>query len=398
MARTKGSKNIKKSQNIKVLNLSRYVENTPIIEDSGYDFVNWGKRNDFPYFLLKLYINSPIHSACVDFLVNGIVGNGIDYDKMSISDGEIVPNAYETWDELLRKLAFDLVVFNSFAIQIIKNKDNKTYSFFHQPFSTVRLGKKNEDGEIKKCYLCQEWKEWGKYGITEIEHLNYSDNLNLKMGKPYLMTYIGYNAIDSYYGYIPYTSIFNAIQADIKMTNFDLKSISNNFTPNGCLVLNQIDDEQERRMIINNVQEMFTDADNANNLMITFRNGNDDTPIEYIPFQSNASENVNIFSDNNNRTTNRIVSGHKIASKTLIGLSLDGNGFNSEADYLESAYKLTEKLTLTNLRNKLINSINVLFALNGIEQKIILKSLDFSIDKVDIEKIDNPQDEETQIM
>lgn len=402
MGRPRGSKNIKRMSYTTLIQLNKYIKNTPIINDEQpYDFVSWGKRNDFPNMLMDFYVNSPIHSACVDFLVNGIVGGGVDYEKMEMSDSELVPNCYENWNTVIERLAFDLVVFGGFAIQIIKNRNDKTYSFFHQPFNTIRFGKKNEDGEVKKVYLCKEWKEWSKYGIVEVEHLNTVDDLNLQSGKPYIITYTRYNPIDPYYPFIPYTSIFNAIQADIKMNQFDLKCIQNNFTPSGCLVLNQVEDEQERRNVIKNVQDMFTDSENASNLMITFKNGNEDNPISYIPFESNV-DGVNMFADNNDRTVNRIVLGHKIASKILIGLSLDGNGFNSEADYLESAFELTDKLVLSNLRKQLIGSLNTLFKLNGIEQELYLLPMTFKTRTIEkeanvVDEVVNPYNEDTQI-
>ena len=147
MARTLGAKNKPKTTNtVKVINLNKHIPNSPIINDiTPYSWVTFGKDNQYPTHLLNLYHNSIIHSACVDFLTNAIIGDGVDYAAMSIdNENELVPNYLESWDELLYKVAKDLVLFGGYAIQIIKNRNDKTYSFFHTPFSTLRFGKKDE--------------------------------------------------------------------------------------------------------------------------------------------------------------------------------------------------------------------------------------------------------------
>ena len=148
MARTKGAKNKPKNINtMKVINLNKNIANSPIINDNTpYGWVTYGKDNLYPTHLLELYHNSIIHAACIEFITNAIVGEGVDYEAMKLTDQ--VPNYIESWDEILYKIAKDLVLFNGYAIQIIKNRNDKTYSFFHVPFSTVRFAKKDENNEI----------------------------------------------------------------------------------------------------------------------------------------------------------------------------------------------------------------------------------------------------------
>lgn len=405
MARTVGSKNKPKFGNMtRVINLNKQIENTPIINDEGYtQYVTWGKNNNFPDMLLDLYHNSVIHNACVDFIANAIVGDGVDYDKMNLLGVEVVPNVYEDWDELIHKLAMDLAIFGGYALQVIKNKNDETYSFFHQPFSQVRFGKKNDEGEIKTAFLCKDWSNVAKYKPIEIELVNTTNDIRLKSGKVYLLTYANYNLFDEYYPNPHYSSAYDSIRGDIKLKDFDLNSVTNNFSPNGALVLNRVDDENERKQILRNIEEMFSGSNNANNMIVTFKNSDADSPVTFVPFTSNV-EGVNMFSDNNNRQTQRILSAHKIASKALIGLPLEGAGFASEASILEAAYNLTERLLIASLRRKLIGNLNVLFKMNGIDQKVVLKPLSFNLVDVDednaltdasryVEEVENPEDE-----
>lgn len=408
MARTKGALN-KQKGTLKTIQLNKYIENTPIVNsESCNEWVTWGQKNNFPTILLDLYHNSPTHSACVEFIVNAIIGKGINYEAIDGDTEELVPNYLEDWNELLTKVALDLVLFGGYAIQVLPNR-GEGYTFYHQPFSTVRFGKKNEDGEITKAYLCKDWTQTSKFKPIEIDVLNTTDDvIKTTKGKPYLMVYTSYNPFDEYYPQPKYSSALNAIKADCELQNYDLNSIQNLFTPSGMLTLNRCEDENERRTILKNIESMFSGSDNAGRILISFRTSDDDAPIQFTPFVANE-KGVNLFSDTSMRNINRIVTAHHIASKTLIGVNLDGNGFASEADVMESAYNLTEKLTIASFRKKIVNTMNVVFKLNGIDQTIELIPLSFNLvgindtninsrDKIDeVDKITNPSDEQEQL-
>lgn len=403
-----GSKNrVNTNNNFKIINLNKHIPNSPEINDkSAYNWVVYGRDNLYPIHLLDLYHNSIIHSACVDFLTNAIVGDGVDYKKMQINDkNEICPNYLESWDELLYKVAKDLVLFGGYAIQIIKNKNDKTYSFFHQPFSTVRFAKKDKNGEIKKAYLSEDWSNTTVNKPIEIDILNYTDDLNISLGKSYLLVYTTYNLFDAYYPAVHYASAIDAIRTDIEMKKFDYNATLNLFTPSGILTMNQVADDEERAMIIKNIEATFTGSDNANNIIISFRNNNEDRPVEFTPITNN-SDSINVFADTNERTINRILAAHKV-SKGLIGLSIDDAGFSSEGAILEAQYNLCNRLIVNNLRNKIINHINIILKLNGIEQELILKPLTFNIQKVEettvttqpeVEEIKDDENEDTQLI
>lgn len=408
MARTKGAKNKQKSDNnFKIINLNKHIPNSPQINDkTAYNWVTYGKDNLYPIHLLDLYHNSIIHSACVDFLTNAIVGDGVDYAAMQINDqNEICPNYLESWDELLYKVAKDLVLFGGYAIQIIKNKNDKTYSFFHQAFSTVRFAKKDKNGEIKKAYLSEDWSNTTVNQPIEIDILNYTDDLNISLGKNYLLVYTTYNLFDAYYPAVHYAPAIDAIRTDTELKKYDYNSTLNLFTPSGILTMNQVADDEERAMIIKNIEATFTGSDNANNIIISFRNNNESKPVEFTPITNN-SDSINVFADTNERTINRILASHKV-SKGLIGLPIDDAGFSSEGEMLETQYNLCNRLIVNNLRNKIINNINIILKLNGIEQELILKPLTFNLQNVEettvttqpeVEEIKDDENEDTPII
>ena len=89
------------------------------------------------------------------------------------------------------------------------------------------------------------------------------------------------------------------------------------------------------------------------------------------------------------------MAGHKIPSKALIGYPADNTGFSNSGEYLESAYALYNVNVANNARREILDTINTLFKLNGVDLKIELKPLRYKIDdeQTKIETTTNPEGE-----
>lgn len=380
MSRPVGSKNKPKitSGGLFITNLEKQIQGTPITTNSQQGWVKWGLKNDYPNLLLNLYSESPTHRAAIDFTVQSIIGNGVDYDAMKLDSGDVVPNYYQTWDEILKNLALDFALYGSYAIQIIKNKDNTSYSFYHMPLEKVRWSPYDEDGQITSYWISNDWTAIGLNPPFEIPAFDMRDDQTIERGTPYLYVYRQYSPTQNYYTSPHYTAGIKAIQAEIEFVNYDLKHIVNGFSAAGILTLPQVETDEEKKAIINNIQRMFQGSENTNQMAITFRTNIEDKPVEYTSF-ADKSSNVNQYADSNKRCINRILAAHQIPSPMLIGMpDANNSGFSSDADKIETAYQLYQKLTGNINRICVIKTINQLFAMNGIDTQIIMKPLKFN--------------------
>lgn len=397
MARPVGSKNKPKyNGGLEVIKFEKQIANAPITKyNTQYDIINYGADNCYPYKLIDLYNTSVTHRACCDFMTNAVVGDGIDWDKMKInSEDMLTPNYSMSWNEFIRALAFDYSLYNAFAFQIIKNRDNKTYSFFPQPIETVRLEEMDEEGVINNAYVCKDWSAPSKYPPIKLPIFGFQEDEEIPMGQPYLVYHKQYNPVNAYYGLPTYSSALNAIQAEAAYQTWELKNVSNNFTPTGMLTLPTVETDDERRAIIKNIQEMFGGVENSNALMITFRTNIEDKPVEFTPFTAPTS-NVNLYEAANDRTIHRIMAAWKIPSKALIGYPADNTGFSNSGEYLESAYALFNVNVANNARREILDTVNTLFKLNGVDVQIELKPLRYKIDdeQTKIETTTRPEGE-----
>lgn len=396
MSRPVGSKNRPKTpQNrngVYLTKLEKQIEGSAITRRSSQGWINWGIKNNYPNLLLDLYNQSPTHRSAVNFAVMSILGNGVDYEQMGVNGDEIVPNYSQTWDEIIKSLALDYILYGSYAIQVIMNKDGKTFSFWHIPLEKVRWSEYDEDGQIPSYWICNDWTMVGQYPPIEVEALDMKSEKKLEKGKPYLYVYRTYSPTMNAYTQAHYQAAIKAIQSEIEYVNYDLKNIVNGFAPAGVLTLPEVETDEERQAIIQNVTRMFQGSDNANSVMITFRSNIEDKGVEYVPF-TNSTGNVNLYQDANQRVINRILEAHQIPNASLIGMpDLNNSGFSSEADKLEVSYQLYNKLTGNYNRMAVIRTLNQMLKMNGVETEIIMKPLSFKdFDKdADVEERTKP--------
>lgn len=384
------------------IKMEKQIEGTPINRRNGMGWVNYGIRNDYPQRLSDLYYNSVTHKACIDFATTAICGDGVDYDRMEINESENVPNYQESWDTLIEKCAKDLTLYNGYALQIIKNKDGKTYSFYHQPFGDVRCSERDEDGVIMSYWVCPDWTRTATYPPVELDAFGFQEDEEIKSGKAYLYVYTEYTPDLNYYPVPQYVAALKSIQTEIELERYDLRSVVNNFSASGILTLNRIDDEADRKMVIDNITAMFQGSDNANSLIVNFRNNDDEKPAEFVKIDKDAGNNVNLFEQANTRVIAKIIAAHRISNKALIGYEADSAMLGGEGNVLAVAYNLYNKTVASNMRKKLIGTLNKALKMNGIDTKIILKPLTFNItDTTDTtgtnaDNVDNTENNDTE--
>lgn len=382
------------SNSMTVMKFDKQILGTAVCKNSNRGWVNWGSRNDYPNLLLNLYANSPTHAACIHFEVQSIIGGGVDYEQMKVDGSQLQPNYQQNWDELIRSIATDYALYGSFAIQIIKNKDGKTFSFWHMPLDKVRWSEYDEDGQITSYWISRDWTAPTKYPPFEVPAFDMlEDYETIEKGTPYLYVYRPFNPLQTYYTSPRYLSAIKAIQSEIEYLNFDLKSTVNSFVPAGMLVLNETETDEQRQAIINNIQQMFTGSENANSLMVTFRSNIEQNKPEFVPFQT-SSENFNLFDSANARNINRILASHQIPNASLVGLpDVGSTGFASEADKLEVAFNLYNTLTGNYQRNCIVGAINTALKMNGLDTELMLKPISFLNDEKKVQT-NNPEAEQ----
>ena len=159
---------------------------------------------------------------------------------------------------------------------------------------------------------------------------------------------------------------------------FDLKSVLNNFSASGILTLNRIDDDAERQAIIDNIQALFVGSDNANSLIINFKQNDEENPATFVKIDKDAGNNVNLFAQLDERVEKKILRAHRVP-KILLGGEIDGASLGGDGNELAVQYNLYNLNVAQKARKAVVRAINNALKLNGIDTQIVLKPLKFNI-------------------
>ena len=363
------------------VNMEKQIEEQPINRDSHRGWINYGVRNDYPMKLANLYYNSPTHKACCDFAAASVLGDGVDYKKMGLDNDDTLnqPSYMGDWGSLIYDLALDNAIFGGFALQVIKNNDDKTYSFFHQPFGSVRFSPPDEDGVVMTYWISEDWTAVSKNPPVEIPAFGFQEDEEIERGKAYLFVSHGYSPEATVYPIPLYTAATKAIQSEIELQRFDLRCMLNNFCASGILTLNRVDDEAERKALIDNIQTLFVGSDNANSLIINFKSNDEETPAVFTKIEKDSNGDVDLFSNLNDRVISKIVASHRIPNKSLIGFDAESAMLGGSGNLLSVAFNLYNKTVVTRMRDSIVKVVNNALRLNGIDAKIVLKPLSLNI-------------------
>lgn len=295
---------------------------------SGKDWYYWGKDNKLPYYLYGLYEKSSLMQSIINTTVNFIVGNSIE----SIYK----PNEDETWEDLIRNLALDYMIYGGFAIQVMYNKigqikeigwldmrkcrtdESKNNIFYAKDFATK---------SSPKYLTFKTWKRGEEYR-NESAVFFYTGSKRTVYPLP------------RYSGSIP------AIETSIRIDNFHLNAIRNNFNGNFIINFNNgIPTDDVKKEIERKVKEKFCGDENAGGFLLVF-NDSKENGVTVERIQDDQFDKK--YEALKSQTITSIFTGFSAPSQ-LFGYAITGNVF-SRQEY-QDAFDLYSRLQITPIQN-----------------------------------------------
>lgn len=328
--------------------LSFSVENVEIpalVEKqiSGKDWINWGADNRLPYYLYGLYEKSALMQSIINTTINFVVGNSIESNYK--------PNEDETWEDLIRNISLDYMLYNGFAIQVFYNKMSGINRIGWLDMRKCRTDEEHtviyyskEFGERKSCPKYITFPAWR----SGQEYRNESA----------VFLYTGSKR--TVYPLPRYSGSIAAIETSIRIDNFHLNSIRNNFSNNTIVSWHQgVPDEETKKRLEKQFTEKFSGDENAGKVIFTFDDG-----------KENGVEITNLSDDNfdkkydalKNSTTTSIFTGFSAPSQ-LFGYALTGNVFNKQ-EY-EEAFDLYSRLQVQPIQDLFTRVFDKIYNVEG---------------------------------
>lgn len=343
--------NNKKQTNVKFLAIDQFVTSNIVepIEKEIRDksFVSWGEVNNYPDYIEDLYQNVSTLKSIINGTTDYICGDGVKCNVINFQDK--INRKGETFEDLLSWIAMDMVKYNGFAINIVKNKLGTPAEIYYLDFKKVRSNK-----EGTEFYYSTDWgKSYGRVKYTKYDSF-FKDNA----GANTIFYYK--NDINRVYPTPMYSAAVIACEIEKKMNEYHLNNISNSFSSNYIINFNSgrpSDEIQEE--IEMEVYDKFCGVENSGRPMLSFNNNKEsETTVTKIDADSFIDK-YNTLAD---RTQQEIFTAFR-ATPNLFGIQTKTTGF-SEQEY-DQCYKLFNKTVVKPMQKKIIKSFDKIFGIKN---------------------------------
>lgn len=343
----------KKQTNVKFLAIDQFVESNIIepteVSFKDKSFISWGDANNYPEYIEELYQKvSTLHSI-IDGTTDYVCGDSITTSVLNFQDR--INSKGDTIQDLINWIAKDLVKYNGFALNVIKNKLGTIAEIYYLDFKKIRSNK-----EGTKLYYSTDWgKSAGRVKYTE-----YDSFLTDEGQKKASTIFYFKNDINRVYPTPIFSAAVVACEIEKKMNEYHLNNISNSFSSNYIINFNSgrpSDELQEE--IEMEVYDKFCGVENSGRPMLSFNNNKDsETTVTKI----DADSFIDKYNALAERSQQEIFTSFR-ATPNLFGLPTKTTGFSAQ-EYAE-AFKLYNKTVVEPMQKKIIKSFDKIFGMKN---------------------------------
>jgi hypothetical protein len=340
-------------------------------KDRSLGFTKWGKKNDYPFFLVDLYNGSAYHQGIIKNKTFYIAGGGLQ-----IVSGMVQPFIDNKWsdfdmNEIAERMAFDQELFGGFAIKGTWNKEQtKVVMWEHIPIDMIRASVDERTYFISDDWLAlnQSPEKTNLRILPAYDKDNRTGSFILYYKEPHLRgrKELGVYPKPSYYGGI------TAIQTDVDISKFHMYELQNGFK-SGTLInfpSGYPETTEELNRLKDNVKGRSQSVEDAGEIILTFSNGKDEAP-EVLSLNGNNLDQRYLATEKS--VQQNILVAHAITSPQLFGVRQEGSFNSAESGDLFNIFKAT----YVNTKQRRIEwMLNLMLELGGYIGQVKLRDVD----------------------
>jgi hypothetical protein len=340
-------------------------------KDRSLGFTKWGKKNDYPFFLVDLYNGSAYHQGILKNKTFYIAGGGLE-----IVSGMVQPFIDNKWsdfdmNEIAERLAFDQELFGGMAVKGTWNKEQtKVVMWEHIPIDMIRASVDERTYFISDDWLAlnQSPEKTNLRILPAYDKDNRTGSFILYYKEPHLKgrKELGVYPKPSYYGGI------TAIQTDVDISKFHMYELQNGFK-SGTLInfpSGYPETTEELNRLKENVKGRSQSVEDAGEIILTFSNGQDEAPTVMSLNGNNLDQR---YLATEKSVQQNILVAHAITSPQLFGVRLEGSFNSAESADLFNIFKAT----YVNTKQRRIEwMLNLMLELGGYIGQVKLRDVD----------------------
>lgn len=315
-------------------------------ENKSQGWVVYGDKNGYPNFLYSLYTDNATLQAIVDGVVDFTKGEKMNmHFDLGFGEG-IVNRKGESIEKVMEKCISDYAIFGGFYLQVIRSNDRRVKEIYWLDYRFMRSDKNNET-----FYYSEDFADNKSYGRCKtLVYPKFSPDFKDLETSIYF-----YKRPQSRGTYaLPiYNGAIKSIVTDMKINNFSLNEVENNFTASALInFCNGIPDDKIKEEIERDLDEKFSGSDNAGRFLISY-NVDKDHATEIQRIQSDDFDKR--YDALQKRVQSQIFVAFR-ATPMLFGLPLEQGGF--AGNEYASAYALFNRCVVRPIQNALIDSLD----------------------------------------
>jgi len=360
-----------------IININLQTSTAPLVQEvRGRDYIEYGTdnwRNLYPQFLIDLYYSSSITAAIINATSEMIAGEALIIEDDEDRDLEARiklqnfinrANGKESLHEVIKKLAFDFKLQGAFALNVVWSKDRTQIAeIYHVGVEKLRCSRPDEFGRTPGFYISADWSNTRQNKPYYVPAFNANDRTSANQ-----ILYSGLYSPNMNSYYTPdYVSCNNWALIDARVSEYHLNNISNGFAGSFMISFaNGIPTAEERRQIEQSLTDKFCSETNAGKFVLTFSDDKTRTP-EITPISTSDLDKSYLALQE--LLVQNILSGHRVTSKTLMGLD-STNGFSSNTDELINAANFYLNTVVKPFQDQIVKELRKIFQINDMDMPV----------------------------
>lgn len=340
---------------IELVTLSSYADEHIVTgeesERYGYDWMSWGKDNNFPEYLHDLKEEVATLGSIINGCADYICGDAIVLSPamLALFPGGVVNGKGETFEEVFRQIAESEVTYSGHAIEYIRRKDGRGIA----EMRAIDLRFLRTDKEHTTYWYSEEWKnKWARKSAFVVLPRFMRDG-SMERG-------VMYSRNDRTCAYpVPrWKAAIKDCEIERMISEYHLNSINNGFA--GSVLINFNNgrpSKEEMDAIEEKCNGKFAGAKNGGKIVYSYNDDADHaTTIEDVQ--------ISDFSDRyqalEKHSRQQIFTSFR-ANPVLFGMPSESMGFNNSADEYMSAFKLFNRTFIQPMQRRLVGEFEKMF-------------------------------------
>ena len=345
--------------------IDQYVETNivlPTEKVTNRDFVEWGKGNNYPGYLLDLYNNVTTLRSIINGNIDFVTGDDVTILPLGdrFADG-IMNTRGDLITDIVRDLAKDYNLYGGFALQIIRDHNGDVAEIYYIDMRFIRSNKEND-----VFYYNEHWEKGGRKDVIIypkfLRNLDWTSLTDEERDRHASSILFVKNVHTQVYPAPMYAASVLSCEIEKAISQYHWNSLNNNFCPDIIINFNNGDPGDEiKEEIVSDLEEKFSGYQNGKRFMVSFNKDRMSAVTIDAIKTDDFSERYKALEESSRR---QIFAAFR-AQPLLFGLNSDvSTGFST--DEFEQSFKLYNRTQIRPVQRLIADAFDRIYGSKGV--------------------------------